>query len=232
MDQDTNQATIFEQFLATHSPEIDALTFFINLAITFILAYLLGMVYSRYGNSLSNKKMFAFNFELIALTTMVIITIVKSSLALSLGLVGALSIVRFRAAIKEPEELAYIFLTIAIGLGLGADQVGITLIGFGFIVFVIWLKSMLAKPRETNKNLNFTILANKELNPSLDNIIDTIKPHCKDLELKRLDENGEFLEASFLVEFSNYSKLSAARTALLGLDKSLQINFLDQKGIL
>ena len=43
------------------------------------------------------------------MTTMVVITIVKSSLALSLGLVGALSIVRFRAAIKEPEELAFYF---------------------------------------------------------------------------------------------------------------------------
>ena len=53
---------------------------------------------------------------------MVMITIVKSSLALSLGLVGALSIVRFRTAIKEPEELSYAFLSIAIGLGLGADQ--------------------------------------------------------------------------------------------------------------
>ncbi|HAE74801.1 MAG TPA: DUF4956 domain-containing protein, partial [Alphaproteobacteria bacterium] len=50
------------------------------------------------------------------------ITIVKSSLALSLGLVGALSIVRFRTPIKEPEELAYLFIAIAMGLGLGADQ--------------------------------------------------------------------------------------------------------------
>ena len=54
--------------------------------------------------------------------TVVVISIVKSSLALSLGLVGALSIVRFRSAIKEPEELAYLFLSIGIGLGLGAGQ--------------------------------------------------------------------------------------------------------------
>jgi len=48
------------------------------------------------------------------MTTMLVISIVKSSLALSLGLVGALSIVRFRSAIKEPEELVYIFLSMAI----------------------------------------------------------------------------------------------------------------------
>ena len=52
-----------------------------------------------------------------------VILIVKSSLALSLGLVGALSIVRFRTPIKEPEELIYLFLAIAIGLGFGAGQI-------------------------------------------------------------------------------------------------------------
>ena len=48
---------------------------------------------------------------------MLIITVVKTSLALSLGLVGALSIVRFRSAIKDPEELLYLFFSIAIGIG-------------------------------------------------------------------------------------------------------------------
>ncbi|MCI0696355.1 DUF4956 domain-containing protein [candidate division KSB1 bacterium] len=87
-----------------------------------VLAYLLSLVYAQYGHALSNRKMFARNFVMITMTTMLIITIVKASLALSLGLVGALSIVRFRAAIKEPEELAYLFLAIGIGLGFGADQ--------------------------------------------------------------------------------------------------------------
>ena len=53
---------------------------------------------------------------------MVVITIVKSSLALSLGLVGALSIVRFRTPIKETEELIMLFINLAIGLGLGASK--------------------------------------------------------------------------------------------------------------
>lgn len=61
-------------------------------------------------------------FPLLTIITISIITVVKSSLALSLGLVGALSIVRFRAAIKDPEELVYLFLCIGIGLSLGAAQ--------------------------------------------------------------------------------------------------------------
>ena len=59
---------------------------------------------------------------MLAITTTVVITVVKFSLALSLGLVGALSIVRFRAAIKEPEELIYLFLIIGIGLASGSGQ--------------------------------------------------------------------------------------------------------------
>ena len=51
---------------------------------------------------------------------------VKSSLALSLGLIGALSIVRFRAPIKEPEELAYIFMAVAIGIGFGSGKIFIS----------------------------------------------------------------------------------------------------------
>ena len=94
-----------------------------------ILSYLIKLIYNRYSHSLSNKDYFSKNFVILGVTTCLVITIVKSSLALSLGLVGALSIVRFRAAIKEPEELVYLFLVIATGLGIGANQVKITILG-------------------------------------------------------------------------------------------------------
>ena len=81
----------------------------------------------------------------ICLTTLLVITVVKSSLALSLGLVGALSIVRFRTPIKEPEELAYIFLSIAIGLSLGADQREVAAITLLAILIVISLIDQIRK---------------------------------------------------------------------------------------
>ena len=84
--------------------------FIYNSIFTIFGNIILGYLYVKFGNSFSDRKVLAKNFVIISLTTMVIITIVKSSLALSLGLVGALSIVRFRTAIKEPEELSYLFL--------------------------------------------------------------------------------------------------------------------------
>ncbi|MCO6491584.1 MAG: DUF4956 domain-containing protein [Phaeodactylibacter sp.] len=226
-----NQNQTFEQFLANQVPEISPWNFLINLLLTALLAHLLGRIYSRFGTSLSNKKMFAANFELIAVTTMIIITIVKSSLALSLGLVGALSIVRFRAAIKEPQELAYIFLTIALGLGFGADQRIVTTIGFFFVVAVIWGKDFL-RPADAQRSLNFTVMAENALGISLDSIVEAVMPHCKELEMKRLDENKDFMEAAFVAEFHNFNDLNKARAALHGLDGSIQVSFLDQNGII
>lgn len=57
--------------------------FLINIILTIILAYILGLVYSKYGNSLSNRKKLKQTFVLMAITVMIVITIVKSSLALS-----------------------------------------------------------------------------------------------------------------------------------------------------
>ena len=116
----------FEEYLVQSSVRIPISWFILNLIFTAILTIILRQIYIKYGNTLSNRKSFGRNFLMIGMTTMLIITIVKSSLALSLGLVGALSIIRFRAAIKEPEELAYLFLAISIGLGFGANQGSVT----------------------------------------------------------------------------------------------------------
>jgi hypothetical protein len=93
---------------------------FQSTTIAIVLSALFGewiaVIYRRYGSSLSNRKVFSDVFWLLSVTTTVVIMVVKFSIALSLGLVGALSIVRFRAAIKEPEELVYLFLVIAIGI--------------------------------------------------------------------------------------------------------------------
>ena len=91
--------------------------------------YLIGLVYIKFGRSVSNRPSLASSLPMLGITTMLVITVVKSSLALSLGLVGALSIVRFRTPIKEPEELNYLFFSIAIGLAIGADQYLVAFLG-------------------------------------------------------------------------------------------------------
>jgi MFS superfamily sulfate permease-like transporter len=78
--------------------------------IAIVLASVVAWYYTTFGRSLSNRGRLASILPVMAMIIVLIISVVKSSLALSLGLVGALSIVRYRTAIKEPEELMYIFL--------------------------------------------------------------------------------------------------------------------------
>src|SRR5512136_3086596 len=130
-----------DQYIATQSFQVPVLGFLVNIVLAIILSAITSYVYVRFGTPLSNRRSFARNFVILSLTIMFIITVVKSSLALSLGLIGALSIVRFRTAIKDPEELAFLLVTIAIGLGLGADQRVISIIAVMAILGVIVVRS-------------------------------------------------------------------------------------------
>ena len=132
-------------FFLKQNIALDINNFLLSLMAATILSLLIQLFYSKYSSTLSNKFEFSKNFVILGITTTIVITIVKSSLALSLGLVGALSIVRFRAAIKEPEELVFLFLVIATGLGCGAGQIKITSIG---ILFSLNIKSIQLTLRE------------------------------------------------------------------------------------
>lgn len=219
-----------QEFLSTQTAQIPVVEFLVNLALAAVLCAFLGLLYVRYGSTLSNRRAFARNFVLLGMTTMVIITVVKSSLALSLGLVGALSIVRFRAAIKEPEELAFLFLVIAVGLGLGADQRLITLAAVAVISLAILVRSM-PNRRQAIRNLHVTISTSDPGEARLSTVVDTLKKHCGDLSLSRFDEAGDVFEASFRVDVKDYRALETATAELRNLDHSLRVTFLDYEGL-
>ena len=151
---------IIQEILSTTKTNIPISGFIFNLLVSALLGFVLAKVFIKYANVMSNKNTMAYNLMLLAIITTLVISIVKSSLALSLGLVGALSIVRFRTAIKEPEELIYLFIAIAIGLGLGAEQVLVTLIAFTIIITIIIFVNKTYFNVENNYNLYLTISNN------------------------------------------------------------------------
>lgn len=99
--------------------QVDLMTILIKILWVLLISVSTG--YITYRMSKINRNGFQ-SFILLSLTVMVVIAVVKTSLALSLGMVGALSIVRFRTAVKEIEDLIFLFMSIVIGIGVGADQ--------------------------------------------------------------------------------------------------------------
>ncbi len=222
-----NLEQLFHAFQANANIPVDPLDFLFNLLMTIILAWLLGQAYTRFGTSLSNRQRFASTFVLLAMTTMVIITIVKSSLTLSLGLVGALSIVRFRSAIKEPEELVFLFITIGIGLGMGANHVSVTLLAFLAIIAVVVLRGWKHfRPKGQALFLQLSLV--KTEGSEVEGIISLLQGHCQMVKLKRLDEVQDRIEAAFLVNFKHPEAFHTCRKELLAAYPAMEISFMDQ----
>ncbi len=210
---------------------IDLTGFIFNLLLTILLSYIVSISYVRYSRVLSNRAAFAQNFVLIAMTTMLVITIVKSSLALSLGLVGALSIVRFRAAIKEPEELSYLFLTIAIGLGLGANQKAITTLSVFIIISVIALKSKYQRVEKIGEDTLLSVSINEE-SLDLSDIVEIVSQNADTVYLKRYDHKDEGVEILLAVNFSLLDNLEKTKDDILKRDTTARISYLDNKVVL
>ena len=139
------------------------------------------------------------------MTTVLVFSIIKSSLALSLGLVGALSIVRFRTAIKEPEELVYLFMAITIGLGLGADQQLPTILAILVILGYLFVRTLVT-PRGLKSNLYLNVLAPAS-DSSFAQINDLLLKHVESADLRRLDHSESTLQATYLVACSSNKKL-------------------------
>lgn len=209
-----------------NTENISVLDFLINLLLTLISSYLLSFVYSRYGASLSNRGKLGQTLVLLSITTMIIITIVKSSLALSLGLVGALSIVRFRTAIKEPEELAYFFIAISIGLGFGAEQKVITLVGVAFVLLFILITGSTNRKKHAQQNLILSIIGGNG-NVDETQILTTLKEFCSQVDIKRIDQSKDVAEFSLNVEFNGVDELIKAKEALSKLG-NIEFSFIER----
>jgi hypothetical protein len=225
----TSDAYTLRDFFAAQTVHISIPIFLLNLVLAAVLGWLLGRVYTRFGTSFSNRKQFANNFVILSMTTMVIITIVKSSLALSLGLVGALSIIRFRAAIREPEELTFLFLAISIGLGLGAERTVLTLIAFAVIMFVIGARH-LVRGGGPKPNLYLTVSGRPE-KVDLPRVLEVLESSTAAVAVKRFDQTPDLTEASFAVQFDSSAQLDACTRRLRALDEQVRVSFIEQSGL-
>ena len=218
---------LFQKFLITQEQQVSLTDFLINSLVIIILAIILEFTYIRAARTVSNRRQFAGTFLLIAFTTMLIISIVKSSLALSLGLVGALSIVRFRAAIKEPEELAYIFFAISIGLGLGANQTIVVLEAFVIAMFILWGRYLI-KGKSTRQNLYLNFSASKK-DISLNQVTKLVKDTFGKYHLKRYDESESIIEASFMVDSPKAENLQLFSDNLSKISDKARVSFVESK---
>lgn len=188
----------------------------VNLAIAGMLAVLLAWHYEKFGRTLTNRSVLARVLPLLALSTVLVITVVQTSLALALGLVGALSIVRFRTPIKEPEELAYLFLSIAIGLGLGANHRLVTVVSFAAIIVFLtfWSRrdqySTTSKAQHLYLNIECQSHAEDGREVTYEMVQNLLTEDVKVADLRRLDSENGTWNATFYIDCADQKSVMSA----------------------
>ena len=153
-----------------------------------------------------------------------VITVVKSSLALSLGLVGALSIVRFRTPIKEPEELGYLFLTIAVGLGFGAGfSLITTIITFAILIYLF----MVGTSRGSSKvDGEYTLLVKLSQN-KYNEVAGIIDQKVTAYKIIRTENTGDKINAYFNISVDEGFNFQELIDALKNTDGDIEFNMVE-----
>jgi len=236
MNEELSLAQI-ENFFINSSIEINFYNFIFSIILSAGLAFLVKLSYVKISKSLNDKEHFSEIFVPLAIITTLVITVVKFSLALSLGLVGALSIVRFRAAIKEPEELVYLFFIIGIGLANGANQFLVAIIATLITIIILYFRKIY------NDKKNLTTLSDTSTNIlqiQIDNkavksieIIDRLKKKVNYLNLKSFASETESEQFNFWfdTEKDNISNLISEIEKITLENKDIKIQIFSRSGI-
>ncbi|MBR9923168.1 MAG: DUF4956 domain-containing protein [Bacteroidetes bacterium] len=220
-----------EKYIEEFSNNVPVGEFLFNIVITALLTILLRWFYIRFGSAISNRKKFGNNFLPLALGTLLIIMIVKSSIALSLGLVGALSIVRFRAAIKDPEELTYLFIAIGIGLAGGANQPILAIVALLVILLILFVHKRFTGQLSHSREDRMFVNINTDIE-DLDQIVQVLTNVFPFVELKRMDTLDKGLDLSFICKATDIRQLSQLRDALKELSGNTSLSVVDQPDLI
>ena len=128
---------IFKSSFLESVTEFSVVDTLIGLAFALVIGLYIFMVYKKTLTGVLYSESFALTLVGLSCVTALVIMAVTSNVVLSLGMVGALSIVRFRAAIKEPIEIVFLFWAIAAGIVVGAGMIPLAVIGSAIIGLIL-----------------------------------------------------------------------------------------------
>lgn len=141
---DAIKKSVLEQFTTSVSLEMILL----SLVVSFVIAIFIVFVYKKTFCGVVYNKSMVMTVVMLAMVTSMVIRTINSNLSLSLGMVGALSIVRFRTAVKEPIDTSFLFWAIVAGIMSGAGLYVIALLGslaLGLLYYLLYLFDVKAK---------------------------------------------------------------------------------------
>ena len=183
----------------------------LSLVLSFVIGIFIMAVYKKTFKGVMYSNSFCVSLLALTLITTLIILAVTSNVILSLGMVGALSIVRFRSAIKEPLDISFLFWSIAAGIVLGAGLLPLAIIGSIFIGIIL----ILFVNKDTKDN-PYILVVNLEGDEVENRVLSYVKEKCKKyiVKSKTVSVNG--------TEFSIEIRLNDMSTEFVNIISSLE----------
>ncbi len=184
------------------------------LAMTCIIAVYIFCIYRLMTRKTFYSKNFAISLVALSIITASVIITIQSSIVVSLGMVGALSIVRFRTAVKEPMDLIFLFWAISVGIICGAGLAKIAVVASIIITVVIFVLDMIP----VAKAPMILIVNSKSADGNSEKIVELAKKYSRFVKVKSRNISGGLLDMVMEVKVSEDEKLCSEMSALSGVN--------------
>ena len=195
----------------------------LNMLVTILIAIFIYWVYKITYSGVMYSKSFNITIVLISSVTAMVMMVIGSNLALSLGMVGALSIIRFRSAIKDPKDVGFLFWGIAVGLSAGTGSYSIAVTSsliIGIIIFILNINSI-------DDYSYLLIIKGSNIDEKV--IKDIVNNHIKKLKLRMNNNNNGFKEIVYEVRFKNVNENDLI-VELNNLEEVSTVNIISHNG--
>ena len=173
-----------------------------KIAVAFLCSFFIAWIYRKTYRGPGYSVSYTHTLILLSMATAVVIMVIGNNLARAFGLVGAMSIVRFRHAVKNTQDIVYVFFALAVGMAAGVGFYTIAIVGTLFIGLVVYLlsKSKLATPRRDDYLLQFNYVPGDGKVPPYQAVLEG---HCSKLTVINVRSLGD----KDLIELSYYVRL-------------------------
>lgn len=204
----TNFSDIFKKGFLQETGNLTTEGFIMSMLIAFICAIILYYVYRFFYKGVIYNNNFNILLVLVSVVTCFTVIVISSNVVLSLGMVGALSIVRFRTAVKDPLDVGFLFWAVAIGITSGAGLYIISILGTLFISLIYIL---LVQIRSKKRVYLLIVKYNQNVGSEISNVLDGIKKTLKNrtttknfteltYEVKINEDNTSFLNNLLMID--------------------------------
>ncbi len=204
-----------------------------NLTVALVCGVLISLFYRATYKGVSYSSHYVISVIMLAMITALVIMVIGNNLARAFGLVGAMSIIRFRTAVKDTQDIMYIFFSLAAGLACGAGMYAIAITSTLFIGFSLMIATAVyaENPAKREYLLQIVHLGTQPQKGIFEPILDKYLSKYNLVNVKTLkDDRGEIMEFSYYVMLRSEKMSSRLLSDLKELEMVDKVNlFFDEE---